>query len=226
MSDHWQCPHCGAVLRKGLGLLAGPGAFVAGTATCGACGARFEQSDVYGGKYDVGLRPTDAAYREDAPATPVGAALGQEFHQELHQLKRACCGAVCVAAVGVLAGVMISWLVTRTPADPVPQVTPTSADPVPPVMPPPADPAPPNVSSVPQWDWDAYDKLVAKQREEFHNGKRPVPTESRDVPASAFSLAKECSACGKPVSTSSQAGQRCPHCGAHWSFERTIPHRR
>jgi len=30
---------------------------------------------------------------------------------------------------------------------------------------------------------------------------------------------KQCSACGRSVPLSSKAGQRCPHCGAHWSFE-------
>lgn len=32
---------------------------------------------------------------------------------------------------------------------------------------------------------------------------------------------KSCGACGKPVSSISRAGGRCPHCGAYWSFERT-----
>ncbi len=33
---------------------------------------------------------------------------------------------------------------------------------------------------------------------------------------------KSCSACGRSVSLSSLAGQRCPHCGAYWSDERRI----
>jgi hypothetical protein len=33
---------------------------------------------------------------------------------------------------------------------------------------------------------------------------------------------KSCSACGRSVSLSSSAGQRCPHCGAYWSAEREI----
>jgi predicted RNA-binding Zn-ribbon protein involved in translation (DUF1610 family) len=35
------------------------------------------------------------------------------------------------------------------------------------------------------------------------------------------SISKNCSACGKSVSNSSAAGQRCPHCGAYWSSENT-----
>lgn len=35
------------------------------------------------------------------------------------------------------------------------------------------------------------------------------------------SVSKSCGRCGKPVSASSIAGGRCPHCGAYWSFERT-----
>jgi hypothetical protein len=30
---------------------------------------------------------------------------------------------------------------------------------------------------------------------------------------------KTCSRCGKVVSSSSRAGQNCPHCGVHWSTE-------
>ena len=35
------------------------------------------------------------------------------------------------------------------------------------------------------------------------------------------SSSKSCGACGRPVSSISRAGGRCPHCGAYWSFERT-----
>ncbi len=35
----------------------------------------------------------------------------------------------------------------------------------------------------------------------------------------SLTLSKHCSACGKIVSNSSRAGQRCPHCGAYWSTE-------
>ena len=34
-------------------------------------------------------------------------------------------------------------------------------------------------------------------------------------------VSKSCSGCGKPVSTASMAGGRCPHCGVYWSFETT-----
>jgi hypothetical protein len=33
---------------------------------------------------------------------------------------------------------------------------------------------------------------------------------------------KRCSACNRNVPTTCQAHQRCPHCGAYWSFERAI----
>lgn len=32
-------------------------------------------------------------------------------------------------------------------------------------------------------------------------------------------VSKSCSRCGRPVPIGSQAGQRCPHCGAFWSRE-------
>ena len=36
----------------------------------------------------------------------------------------------------------------------------------------------------------------------------------------SYSISKNCSACGRPVSSAARAGQRCPHCGAYWSYER------
>jgi hypothetical protein len=33
---------------------------------------------------------------------------------------------------------------------------------------------------------------------------------------------KQCSACGRSVSMSSRAGQRCPHCRAYWSGEKKV----
>lgn len=53
----WKCPKCGTVLVKGgLGKYWNPGdpiSRVAGTATCGGCMSRYDQADVYGGKYDI-----------------------------------------------------------------------------------------------------------------------------------------------------------------------------
>lgn len=53
----WKCPKCGTVLEKrGLGKYWNPGdpiSRVAGNATCGNCMTRYDQADVYGGKYDV-----------------------------------------------------------------------------------------------------------------------------------------------------------------------------
>jgi hypothetical protein len=34
--------------------------------------------------------------------------------------------------------------------------------------------------------------------------------------------AKRCGRCGTQVSLWSRAGQQCPHCGAHWSYEKTL----
>lgn len=39
---------------------------------------------------------------------------------------------------------------------------------------------------------------------------------------STFIANKSCSACGRSVSLSSAAGQRCPYCGAYWSTERRV----
>ena len=33
------------------------------------------------------------------------------------------------------------------------------------------------------------------------------------------STVKNCSNCGRAVSREAQAGERCPHCGVHWSYE-------
>jgi hypothetical protein len=53
----WKCPKCGKVLEKrGLGMYWNPGdpiSRVAGNATCGNCMSRYDQADVYGGKYDL-----------------------------------------------------------------------------------------------------------------------------------------------------------------------------
>jgi ankyrin repeat protein len=59
-SDYWKCPKCSSVLKKGFAdALAG--ATVVGSATCAKCGARFDQSAVYGGEFDVGRKygPSD-----------------------------------------------------------------------------------------------------------------------------------------------------------------------
>jgi hypothetical protein len=58
MSGLWKCPKCGAVLQKGLAGMH-HGAEIVGTATCGSCGAKYGQSEVYGGKFDVGGSSTE-----------------------------------------------------------------------------------------------------------------------------------------------------------------------
>jgi ankyrin repeat protein len=59
-SDYWKCPKCGGILQKGVGRMF---AETIGIATCGGCGAKFNQSDVYGGKYDVEERTAEPVYK-------------------------------------------------------------------------------------------------------------------------------------------------------------------
>jgi transcription elongation factor Elf1 len=53
MSDLCKCPQCGTALQKGMAGMFGPSTSSVGAATCGNCEAKFEQSDVYRGKYDI-----------------------------------------------------------------------------------------------------------------------------------------------------------------------------
>lgn len=48
------------------------------------------------------------------------------------------------------------------------------------------------------------------------------PTRSSYSGGGFYTQEKRCSACGRVVSLSAAAGQRCPHCGALWSYERTV----
>jgi len=59
-SNYWKCPKCGGILQKGAGAMF---AETIGVATCGGCGAKFSQSDVYGGKYDVEEKTVDPKFR-------------------------------------------------------------------------------------------------------------------------------------------------------------------
>lgn len=55
-SRFWRCPHCKTVLQKGMPHafnIISPTTDVVGTATCGSCGHGYQQTDVYGGKYDL-----------------------------------------------------------------------------------------------------------------------------------------------------------------------------
>lgn len=56
-SKIWKCPKCDKLLEKGgLGKVWDPGEAiwtVEGTATCGGCFSRYDQKDVYGGRYDA-----------------------------------------------------------------------------------------------------------------------------------------------------------------------------
>lgn len=45
---------------------------------------------------------------------------------------------------------------------------------------------------------------------------------SPNYPTSTYISQKTCSACGRSVSLSSSAGQRCPYCGVYWSTERRM----
>lgn len=51
----WQCPKCYQILEKGMGGMSHGSAYrsVEGSATCGGCGAQYEQQYVYLGWYDV-----------------------------------------------------------------------------------------------------------------------------------------------------------------------------
>lgn len=61
----FKCPQCGTILRKGMAGHFKPGSRIIGTATCGKCGARFSQQDVYDGKYDVTVQVS-----AEKPSTP------------------------------------------------------------------------------------------------------------------------------------------------------------
>lgn len=50
-------------------------------------------------------------------------------------------------------------------------------------------------------------------------GILPVPTVS-EAYSQWVPVAKSCSGCGRSVSLSSRVGDKCPHCGATWSYER------
>ncbi|HNX98029.1 MAG TPA: hypothetical protein PKK12_10145 [Candidatus Aminicenantes bacterium] len=43
-----------------------------------------------------------------------------------------------------------------------------------------------------------------------------------DLAATATTVSKSCGRCGKSVSSTAQAGDRCPHCGVVWDVERQI----
>ncbi|MGE3851920.1 MAG: hypothetical protein AB7K09_09275, partial [Planctomycetota bacterium] len=58
MSQYWRCDNCGAILKKGLTpdkieALFAEGKEITGTATCGKCSSKFDQSEVYAGHYDI-----------------------------------------------------------------------------------------------------------------------------------------------------------------------------
>ena len=58
MSQYWRCTTCGAILKKGLtqdkiDALLAEGKEITGTATCGKCSSKFDQSEVYSGAFDV-----------------------------------------------------------------------------------------------------------------------------------------------------------------------------
>jgi len=92
----WKCPGCGTVLEKGaLGKLVQPGqpaSRIVGTATCGKCGARYTQSDVYGGRYDYD--PTAKEQPENAPiptqVSVVVFAIGSEQGPTQEDARRYC----------------------------------------------------------------------------------------------------------------------------------------
>ena len=57
-SKFWKCSQCGSTLEKQSGAAMAvfeAGGSVAGTVTCGVCGAKHSLNDVYAGKFDVTL---------------------------------------------------------------------------------------------------------------------------------------------------------------------------
>ena len=75
----WRCPKCSMILRKGLlGRVWHPGdpiSTVAGMGTCSNCGARYPQSDIYGGKYDVNLKARIASNNERLKKTKLSVVV-------------------------------------------------------------------------------------------------------------------------------------------------------
>ncbi|MBN1895022.1 hypothetical protein JW906_11025 [bacterium] len=53
---------------------------------------------------------------------------------------------------------------------------------------------------------------------------RPLPGMSTGMGAGGtfWSTEKKCGNCGRPVLYTARAGEKCPHCGVIWSFERNI----
>lgn len=55
-----------------------------------------------------------------------------------------------------------------------------------------------------------------------HSGEKlPFSPDEFSGGSNSF-MAKSCGACGKSVSSSSKVGDRCPHCGVKWGYERRI----
>ena len=81
----WKCPQCGAILRKGMAGFFGPGARIMGTATCGKCGARFSQQEVYGGKYDVTVQVSAEVPSKPCPFKDSGGKCVPPGHPEQAQ---------------------------------------------------------------------------------------------------------------------------------------------
>ena len=67
----WKCPKCGELLEKrglgGIWIPFEPISKVAGTGTCTTCGTAYEQSDIYGGRFDVHTVAPVAKSRESPP---------------------------------------------------------------------------------------------------------------------------------------------------------------
>lgn len=55
----------------------------------------------------------------------------------------------------------------------------------------------------------------------FVAGPGRIPQSAHAQTGSVYWEQKFCSACGREVPLSSHTGQRCPHCGAYWSYETT-----
>ncbi len=67
------------------------------------------------------------------------------------------------------------------------------------------------------WNGPRHPELRKLQREGWKTG--PVPTEKPST-SPGYLTSKSCGRCGRTVPLASHAGDRCPHCGARWSYER------
>lgn len=72
---HWQCPHCGEMIRKGplqgiLETVREAGDDIIGEAVCSNCGNTTPHADIFGGRHDVTI-PREESVKQALPVKPV-----------------------------------------------------------------------------------------------------------------------------------------------------------